>query len=99
MLLQHAWLATLEAARTGMGAIVEEEEEEEDSGAAAAPGLPAPELDENGERWVDKEVGLWVREQLARRAAGSLGKHGKPALHTVRLDEVPGSAEEPQVAA
>ncbi|TKX19320.1 protein kinase domain-containing protein 46 [Elsinoe australis] len=91
MLLQHPWLAPLE----GMNSIQEDDEAEE----AAEKGEDVPEksvvkpedelVDENGEKWVDKEVGEWVREQLRKRREGLLGKRRQPALHAAPLDAVP----------
>lgn len=91
MLLQHPWLAPLK----GMNSIQEDDEAEE----AAEKGEDVPEkpvvkpedelVDENGEKWVDKEVGEWVREQLRKRREGLLGKRRQPALHAAPLDAVP----------
>ncbi|KAF2222644.1 kinase-like domain-containing protein [Elsinoe ampelina] len=91
MLLQHAWLAPLES----MNVIQEEDE------AAAEAGEPVTQhetaakkeeeelVDEEGNQWVDREVGLWVREQLRKRKEGLLGKRRQPALHAAPLDAVP----------
>ena len=96
MLLQHAWLAPLEGK-----AIDVITEEDEDAPAPAYPVASAvadelavtagPDVDENGDKWIDREVGEWVREQVRKRKEGLLGKHRKPALHAAPLDAVPGS--------
>ena len=90
MLLQHAWLAPLAQIDT----ITEEEEEEVEAAVAArptdevAPTNGADDLND-GTQWVDKEVGMWVREQLRKKKEGLLGKVKKPALHAAPLDAVP----------
>jgi len=38
------------------------------------------------ERWVDREVGEWVRGQIEKKRNGTLGKKAKPALHAAPLD-------------
>lgn len=93
MLLQHAWLAPLEGKEMN---VITEEDEDAAAGAAvpasvAAVGgeLAGPDTDENGEKWIDREVGEWVREQVRKRKEGLLGKHRKPALHAAPLDAVP----------
>lgn len=95
MLLQHAWLAPLEGKE--MNVIAEEDEEDTSvpaSVAAVADELivqPGPDVDENGDRWIDREVGEWVRAQVRKRKEGLLGRHAKPALHAAPLDAVPTS--------
>ena len=88
MLLQHAWLAP-----ESKPAVIAEEDEEaaEAEDAAAAPpsdpeaGANPQELPES-ERWVDREVGEWVRGQIEKKRNGTLGKKAKPALHAAPLD-------------
>lgn len=95
MLLQHAWLAPL----GNIGTISEEDEEaaeaEAENGTNGANGANGAEsIDDNrvvggehdGELFVDKEVGLWVRDAIEKRRLGKLGKHAKPALHAAPLD-------------
>jgi len=86
MLLQHAWLAPLALPDT-----ITEEDEEAAEQAEAEPSKPVEEAngEDDGTQWVDKEVGLWVREQIRKKKAGLLGKSTKPALHAAPLDTVP----------
>jgi mitogen-activated protein kinase kinase len=89
MLLQHAWLAP-----EAKPAVIAEEDEEaaEAEGAAAAQGEGDAEAGSNpqelpeSERWVDREVGEWVRGQIEKKRNGTLGKKAKPALHAAPLD-------------
>ncbi|PNS18251.1 MAP kinase kinase PBS2 [Sphaceloma murrayae] len=106
MLLQHAWLAPLES----MNAVEEDEAAEEAAERAAAEGGDIPtgdlgvkgvsETDDEGQKWVDKEVGEWVRDQVRKRKEGLLGKRRVPALHAAPLDAVgsPGKVTEGVVA-
>lgn len=80
MLLQHAWLAPLVKPDT----IAEEEEEEAETENAEA--LAMQDKAAESEAWIDKDVGMWVREQLEKKRNGTLGKHRKPALHAAPLD-------------
>jgi len=96
MLLQHAWLAP----ESKPAVIAEEDEEaaeaEEAAAAAQGEGNAAPEGDaeagsnpqelSESERWVDREVGEWVRGQIEKKRNGTLGKKAKPALHAAPLD-------------
>jgi len=95
MLLQHAWLAPLALPDT-----ISEEDEEEAERAELEPPKPAEETngDDDGTQWIDKEVGLWVREQIRKKKAGLLGKSTKPALHAAPLDTVPSPAADRQPA-
>ncbi|THY11064.1 kinase-like protein [Aureobasidium pullulans] len=95
MLLQHAWLAPLMKPD-----IISEEDEEAAEAADAEPaqgeGVAAPESDVDAaskaqqygdsEKWVDREVGEWVRGQIEKKRNGTLGKKAKPALHAAPLD-------------
>ncbi|THW82196.1 kinase-like protein [Aureobasidium pullulans] len=95
MLLQHAWLAPLMKPD-----IISEEDEEAAEAADADPaqgeGIAAPESDVDAaskaqqygdsEKWVDREVGEWVRGQIEKKRNGTLGKKAKPALHAAPLD-------------
>lgn len=93
MLLQHTWLATLNKVDT----ISEEDEEAAEAGVD--PGSSArnsDDVDEDGERWIDRDVGLWVREQLQKKREGRLNKHKSPALHAAPLDA---AASSPTTAA
>ncbi|KAI4796374.1 kinase-like protein [Aureobasidium sp. EXF-8846] len=91
MLLQHAWLAP----ESKPAVIAEEDEEaaeaEEAAGQAGEStgdgeaGSNPQELPES-ERWVDREVGEWVRGQIEKKRNGTLGKKAKPALHAAPLD-------------
>ncbi|CAD0095816.1 unnamed protein product [Aureobasidium vineae] len=97
MLLQHAWLAPL----IKPDVIAEEDEEEaeaeaEDASATQGEGLGASESEidaaskaqQSGdtEKWVDREVGEWVRGQIEKKRNGTLGRKAKPALHAAPLD-------------
>ncbi|KAF2148452.1 kinase-like protein [Myriangium duriaei CBS 260.36] len=96
MLLQHAWLAPLEGKDMN---VIAEEDEDAANAPSESPAVAAAEdeltvqvdstVDDEGHKWVDKEVGEWVREQLRKRKEGRLGKHRKPALHAAPLDAVP----------
>lgn len=91
MLLQHAWLAP----ESKPAVIAEEDEEAAEAEEAAAQvgegtgdaeaGSNPQELPES-ERWVDREVGEWVRGQIEKKRNGTLGKKAKPALHAAPLD-------------
>ena len=93
MLLQHAWLAPLAQIDT----ITEEDEEEAEAAAAASPSddtaANGAHNEDDGTQWVDKEVGMWVREQIRKKKEGLLGKANKPALHAAPLDA--GSGKRP----
>lgn len=88
MLLQHAWLAP----ESKPAAIAEEDEEAAEAEEAAATPQSDPEAGSNpqelpeSERWVDREVGEWVRGQIEKKRNGTLGKKAKPALHAAPLD-------------
>ncbi|KAG9905303.1 kinase-like protein, partial [Aureobasidium melanogenum] len=94
MLLQHAWLAPL----MKPDVISEDEEaaEAEEADAAQGEGVGASESDVDAaskaqqlgdsEKWVDREVGEWVRGQIEKKRNGTLGKKAKPALHAAPLD-------------
>lgn len=107
MLLQHAWLAPLMKIDT----ISEEEEEEEAAeadNAAQGEGVAASEDDVaaastasqlgDNEKWVDREVGEWVRGQIEKKRAGTLGKKAKPALHAAPLDATSSTSNKGAVA-
>ncbi|KAG9743457.1 kinase-like protein, partial [Aureobasidium melanogenum] len=95
MLLQHAWLAPLMKPD-----VISEEDEEaaeaEEADAAQGEGIGASESDVDAaskaqqlgdsEKWVDREVGEWVRGQIEKKRNGTLGKKAKPALHAAPLD-------------
>ncbi|KAG9532295.1 kinase-like protein, partial [Aureobasidium melanogenum] len=95
MLLQHAWLAPLMKPD-----VISEEDEEaaeaEEADAAQGEGVGASESDVDAaskaqqlgdsEKWVDREVGEWVRGQIEKKRNGTLGKKAKPALHAAPLD-------------
>ncbi|KAG9524206.1 kinase-like protein, partial [Aureobasidium melanogenum] len=95
MLLQHAWLAPLMKPD-----VISEEDEEaaeaEEAEAAQGEGVGASESDVDAaskaqqlgdsEKWVDREVGEWVRGQIEKKRNGTLGKKAKPALHAAPLD-------------
>jgi mitogen-activated protein kinase kinase len=95
MLLQHAWLAP-----ESKPAVIAEEDEEaaEAEEAAAAQGGDNvasegdaeagsnPQEVPEAERWVDREVGEWVRGQIEKKRNGTLGRKAKPALHAAPLD-------------
>lgn len=82
--------------------VISEEDEEaaeaaEESGdGAQGEGLAAPESEVaaastaqqlgDTEKWVDREVGEWVRGQIEKKRNGTLGKKAKPALHAAPLD-------------
>jgi len=90
MLLQHAWLAPLAKVDT----ITEEDEDEtspvdggEANGKSTDDSSDVVQGGEHdGEPYVDKEVGLWVKDALEKKRLGKLGKHAKPALHAAPLD-------------
>src|ERR1700761_6896345 len=79
MLLQHAWLAPIAKHSTLM-----EEDEEAAEAAAAAEDGELPQV-EQGDGFVDKEVGEWVIDALDRRRRGVMGKAAKPALQAAPL--------------
>jgi len=90
MLLQHAWLAPLTKPDT-----ISEEDEEEAELAEATSDLSISTTSktsatdgEETESWIDKEVGMWVRQQLQKKKEGKLSKHKQPALHAAPLDAV-----------
>lgn len=86
MLLQHAWLAPL----ADIGTIHEEDEEESPIEKPEADGDDSEDRvvggDHDGQLYVDKEVGRWVKDALEKKRLGKLGKHAKPALHAAPLD-------------
>ena len=85
MLLQHAWLAPLAKPDT----ISEEDEEDEAAHHLQSNGGVVEDEAGEGTQWIDKDVGEWVREQLRKKKAGTLGNSRKPALHAAPLDAVP----------
>ncbi|KAF2274663.1 kinase-like protein [Westerdykella ornata] len=86
MLLQHAWFAPLVKPET----ISEEDEEAEAEAEANSAGQLDSPASPGTEKVVDKEVADWVKECLAKRKNGTLGKGAKkPALHAAPLDVVP----------
>lgn len=105
MLLQHVWLAPLNKVETITeedededGAAVESSVSTDtgsnvqivESGGTDGPASKGDGMvDEHGEKWIDRDVGLWVREQLDKKRQGRLGKHRSPALHAAPLDAVP----------
>lgn len=86
MLLQHAWLAPL----ADIGTIHEEDEEASPIDKPEGDGAEDEDRvvggDHDGQPFVDKEVGLWVKDALEKKRLGKLGKHAKPALHAAPLD-------------
>ena len=91
MLLQHAWLAPLDPDK--IDTISEEDEEAAEAahanGTVSETTVSRPQIDGEGQQFVDKEVGEWVRQQIQRKKDGLIGKHRKPALHAAPLDAVP----------
>lgn len=86
----------------------EDEEAAEAAGEAQGEGIAAPESDVaaastaqqlgDTERWVDREVGEWVRGQIEKKRNGTLGRKAKPALHAAPLDATKSTSNKGAVA-